>query len=208
MKASLAFAVATLALAGCASSQATQRGPAAAGPEAAETKPEQGSRGGMMGHDMAAMCPMAVQGTTVRADDPEGAAAMVFTTPGNVAELRRRVALMAEMHNHRMGMHGARGGMGPHAHGESDDGGEPSHRGAMQGGMKGGGMMMMPPSATKSEDVEGGARLVFTPRDPAELSNVREHVHQHAERMTSGQCPMMPMHEPGDHEAHHPKGGN
>ena len=72
--------------------------------------------------------------------------------------------------------------------------------GAMMGGdhekgMMGGGMMM-PPATARSEEIEGGARLVFTPKDPADLSKLREHARQHAEKMASGQCPMMSMHGP------------
>jgi len=136
-----------------------------------------------MGQDMAATCPMAVEGTTARAEDVEGGAAMAFTTTGDVAELRRRVAHMAEMHQEH--------------HGEG--------HGAMMGGGKGmmgdgKGMMgdgMMPPATARSEEIEGGARLVFTPKDAADLPKLREHAHDHAEKMASGQCPMMSMHSPG-----------
>src|SRR5206468_9019668 len=55
--------------------------------------------GGMMGKGMADSCPMAVAGTSVRAEEVEGGTAMVFTTTGDVAELRRRVTAMADMHN-------------------------------------------------------------------------------------------------------------
>jgi len=51
--------------------------------------------GGMMGEK----CPMEVAGTSVRAEEVEGGAAMIFSTKGDVAELRRRVAAMAEMHS-------------------------------------------------------------------------------------------------------------
>jgi hypothetical protein len=50
-----------------------------------------------------------------------------------------------------------------------------------------GGGMVMTPSTTKSEHVEGGARVVFTPRDPAEPTQLREHLRRHAEQTTSGQ---------------------
>lgn len=54
---------------------------------------------GMMGKGMGDSCPMAVAGTSVRAEEVEGGTAMVFTTTGDVAELRRRVTEMADMHN-------------------------------------------------------------------------------------------------------------
>jgi hypothetical protein len=132
-----------------------------------------------MGRDMASMCPMTVEGTTARAEDVDGGAALAFTTTGDVAELRRRVAHMAEMHEQH--------------HGEG--------HGAMMGGGDGKGMMGggkgMPPATARSEEIDGGARLVFTPRDPADLPKLREHARQHAEKMASGQCPMMSMHDLG-----------
>jgi hypothetical protein len=196
MRTSIVLIIGALALGGCASSQANRQ-PAAAEPQAAPPpmRPQQGTRGGSMGGDMAGMCPMAVEGTTVRAEDVEGGAAIVFTTTGDVAELRRRVAHMADMHNQHHG----------DGHG---------HMMGMHGMMAGG--MMMPPATARSEEIEGGARLVLTPRDPAELANLRQHVHQHAEQMASGRCPMMSMHgqgaeaappsEPSEHETHRPEG--
>jgi len=222
------FIVGALALGGCASSQARQQ-PTTSEPETRppEVEQEPGMRGGMMGGEMAGMCPMAVEGTTARAEDVEGGAAMVFTTTGDVSELRRRVARMAEMHNrhhgeghgHGMGMHGAQDGSRGHQHGGAQEGDEPRQGGGMQGGMgMTGGGMMPPPSTARSEEVEGGARLVLTPRDPAELARLREHVGQHSEMMASGRCPMMsnqhgqgskgtPPSEPNEHEAHHPEDG-
>lgn len=62
---------------------------------------------GHKGHDMMSQgmadCPMAIAGTTARSEDVEGGAAMVFSTTGDVAELRRRVAAMAQMHNKHAG---------------------------------------------------------------------------------------------------------
>jgi hypothetical protein len=224
VKTSILFIAGALVLGGCASSQARQQ-PTTAEPEASPPAAEQepGMRGGMMGGEMAGMCPMAVEGTTARAEDVEGGAAMVFTTTGDVSELRRRVARMAQMHNRHHGeghghMRGARGGSRGHQHGRAQDGDEPAP-GGMQGGMgMMGGGMMPPPSTARSEEVEGGARLVLTPRDPADLARLREHVGQHGDMMASGRCPMMSNQhgqgseatspsEPNEHEAHHPKDG-
>jgi hypothetical protein len=102
------FLIGALAIAGCASSQAA-REPATTPP----TAEERGMRGEMMHQGMAGMCPMQVEGTSATAEDVEGGAALAFTTTGDVAELRRRVAHMADMHNrhggakqgHAMGMH-------------------------------------------------------------------------------------------------------
>jgi hypothetical protein len=183
MKIALVLMVGALALGGCASSHTAQQPAAAAPTTQPEAPAKAGMGGGGMGHDMASMCPMTVEGTTARAEDVDGGAALAFTTTGDVAELRRRVAHMAEMHEQHHGQ-GHAGMMG---------GGE----GMMGGGQ---GMMgdgMMPPATARSEEIEGGARLVFTPRDPADLPKLREHAHQHAEKMASGQCPMMSTHGPG-----------
>lgn len=176
MKTSIALLLGALASAGCASSPAAQQ------PVAAAAAPTQGPHGHGMGHDMADSCPMAVEGTTARAEDVEGGAALAFTTTGDVAELRRRVAHMVEMHEMHHGEgHGAMMGGGP---------------GQGQGAMMGEGMKM-PPATARSEEIEGGARLVFMPKDPANLPQLREHARQHAEKMASGQCPMMSMHGHG-----------
>lgn len=201
MQTGMAFVIAALASIACASSGAGPQ-PAVAEPTATqsqvEPKPGPGG-GGMMAHDMSSACPIALPGTTARAEDVDGGAALAFTTTGDVAELRRRVARMAEMHDEHHGEgHGAQKGM--HA-GEMHE----MHGGQMHGGM------MMPPSTARSEDIEGGARLVFTPRDPTDLAKLREQTRQHAEKMASGhQCPMMHGHgakgAPSKHGAHHPEG--
>lgn len=167
---------------GCASSQ-TNRDPTASEPATQETKLDPSAPD----HGMMGMCPMAVEGTTVRSEELDGSVALVFTTTGDVADLRRRVAHMAEMH----GRHHQEGrGHGMHMHGRHHQ--EEHRHGRHMHGSEHGDTMMMPPSAVRSEEVDGGARLVFTPRDPADLASMREHVHQHAERMAGGQCPMMP----------------
>lgn len=66
-----------------------------------------------MHHDPMAMegsCPLELAGTSVRATDVDGGAALEFTTTGDVAELRKRVAHMAEMHA-KMGGEMMGGGM-------------------------------------------------------------------------------------------------
>ncbi|MBI5548447.1 MAG: hypothetical protein HY901_31580 [Deltaproteobacteria bacterium] len=132
---------------------------------------------GMTGMD--GMCPMKVQGASVTSENVENGVALVFTTQaGDVAELRRRVHHMAEMHN----QHRAGGMMG----------GCPQHRGGsggMGGMMMGGGMM---PAATASVvDVEGGARLTLHPQDESQLEALRQHVQMCAQAMGKGECPMM-----------------
>ncbi len=185
MKTAVLFFCGALALGGCASSQAGQQPPVAAATTQPEAPAEPGMGGGM-GHDMASMCPMTVAGTTARAEDVDGGAALAFTTTGDVAELRRRVAHLAEMHEKQHGE-----GHGAMMSGDEGKGMMGDGKGMMRGGMG------MPPASARSEEIDGGARLVFTPRDPADLPKLREHAHQHAEKMASGQCPMMSMHDPG-----------
>jgi hypothetical protein len=57
--------------------------------------------------------------------------------------------------------------------------------------------MMPPPSRAAVRDVEGGARIVVTPNDPADLDRLRSAVRMHAEHMReSGTCGMG---HPGSH---------
>lgn len=220
MQRNLFFLMSAMAVAGCASSRAARE------PEAAPPSAEQrGMRGGMMHQGMKGMCPMQVEGTSAMAEDVEGGAALAFTTTGDVAELRRRVAHMANMHNrhggaehgHGMGMHSRQGSPDQgHRHDGSPAQGGEARGGGMHDGMMMGGSMM-PAANARSEEIEGGARIVLTPRDPTELTVLREHARHMADRMASGQCPMMSMQdgeggeapsEPTDHESHHPGGGD
>ncbi len=186
-----------------------------------------GDQAGMM----AEMCPMQVPGTTVATTEVDGGIGLSFTTTtGDVAELRQRLRRMAEMHDqpggHRMrGSHGtaAPGAGADHQH-DAQPGvdHEAGGRGGMmmgegmmmrEGMMMGGGMMM--PAATASvEDIEGGARMVLQPKDPAQLGSLREQVGMKAKRMADGECPMMSRGSGGEpapatpgntgHDAHHP----
>jgi hypothetical protein len=136
---------------------------------------------------MMQMCPMAVPGTQVSAADTAGGEAITFTTtPDALADLRSRVGAMADMHNQH------------HQGGGADS----MHAGGMQGmhgGMMGGGAgamhggMMPPPSRAVVEDVAGGARIVVTPNDPADLDPLRTTLRAHAQHMQeTGQCGMGP----------------
>ena len=117
-------------------------------------------------------CPVAVPGTSVTVEDAPSGAALVFVTTGDVAELRRRVATMASMHNEH---HGA---MGPLPDGTDAGGGHEGHdmsghEGHDMSGHAGhdmaggphaghaGGMIGVHSRATAS-DIEGGAKLAIT----------------------------------------------
>jgi hypothetical protein len=159
---------------GCTSTGPRQ--PAATGAARAEN-PE--STQGMMG-----MCPMKVPGTTASVADTGDGVAISFTTPstGDVAELRRRVRHMAEMHDRPHGM--MRGG----AMAVPKEATPPPRTSGM--GMS---RMKMVPSTAAAEDVEGGARIVLVPRDPAQLAELRQHARDHVGQMSRGECPMMAM---------------
>jgi hypothetical protein len=55
--------------------------------------------------------------------------------------------------------------------------------------MMNGGMMV--PFTAKYEEIPNGARLLLTPKDPAQLETLRAQARQHAERMKNGECTMM-----------------
>jgi hypothetical protein len=133
----------------------------------------------MMG--MGEQCPMLLPGTTVRDQDTKDGMTMSFTTTGDVAELRRRVRVMADhMNAHSSGGTGMHGGM----HGGMM--GSDASPGMMGGPMMGGGSMMggmMPGMKAQVEDVDHGARLKMTPVDPAKLMEMRGRMRQHAQMM-------------------------
>jgi hypothetical protein len=165
-----------------------------------------GSGAGQPGGMMQADCPMNVSGTSVQAVDTEGGAALEFSTTGDIAEVRRRVAHLADMHNHG-GPGGGMMGGGMMAGGGMMDGGAMQEHGMMGGGMADGGMMqghgmmgdgmmqdhgmmgdgmmqdhgmMGMDAVATAQDTPQGARLVFTPKDPKDLDALRRHVKEHA----------------------------
>jgi hypothetical protein len=140
--------------------------------------------GGMDMMGMGDQCPMLLPGTSVQAQDTKDGMAMTFTTTGDAAELRRRVHVMADhMNAHSSGGSGA---MGMHGGMMGADAG----MGMMGSSMMGGGMM--PAMHAQVEDVDHGARLKMTPADPKKLSEMRDHMKQHAQMVnqTHG-CSMM-----------------
>jgi len=152
---------------------------------------------GMSMPGMMMSCPMKLEGTTVAvADTRTGVTISLTTKPENVAELRRRVEQMAQMAT----MHNTN---------------HPSDA-MMQG--------QMMPGTIKYEAIENGARLTLTPRDTAKLTEFRQQVRTHVQRMQKGECGMMGDMMQGmmqgmsgkemkperkkdetDHNAHHPE---
>jgi hypothetical protein len=155
-------------------------GHAASSPAASAAQAPMNAPGGMEGMPMSA-CPMAIPGTQLMvADTPDGESVTFTTSPDRAAELRRRVHAMADMHN----SHHHGGGMEGMHHGGTMGGGSMASTG-------GGDTMMPPPSRAAVEDVDGGARLVVTPNDPADLDRLRSTVRMHAEHMRqTGTCEM------------------
>lgn len=129
----------------------------------------------------AAACPGAVPGTRVTTSETSDGVALVYTTTGDVADLRRRAEAMASRMDVRSGT-----AMG---------------RGMGRGGGPGGGMGMqtarMPAATARVEEIPGGARVVLTPEDPAQLDELRAHVKHHATMMGQGQCPWGTDPQPG-----------
>jgi len=136
-------------------------------------------------------CPVAVPGTSVTVEDTATGAALVFVTTGDAAEVRRRAAAMAKMHNdHHSAMgplpdqSGAGGGHAGHDMG----GGHAGHD--MGGGHAGhaGGMIGVHSRATAS-DIEGGAKITFVANGDG-VAKLQSELRMHAQHMAAGTCAM------------------
>jgi hypothetical protein len=169
----LLLATALLGLGGCASAPSnTRTEPSAHVQEEASSLPA------------CPMCPMSVEGVQVAAEDVEGGAALSFTTAtGDVGALRAQVVQIAERHNARHASASSPRGDCCQQAGQGGSG-HPGKHAAMGKGL---GMPMMAAMASV-EEVAGGARLVLRADDPSQLETLRQHVHRHAEMMSSGGC--------------------
>lgn len=205
----LATFAASLALAACggASSSTPTTSPAAgASDKAAHGDPS---------------CPVAVPGTSVTVEDTDTGAALVFVTTGDVADLRRRVGAMAQMHND------AHGKMGPlptgeesgdvHGGAHAGHGGGPAPAGGAHAGMNHGaggmnhgaggmgqgagghaghaGGMISVHSRAEASDVDGGARLALVVGG-ADVGKLQAELRMHAQHFASGSCAMGAMGTP------------
>jgi hypothetical protein len=167
-----------------------------ASPESAEQAAQQTEEQAELERRYAEACPMHVGGTEVTAQTVPNGAALVFTTAENVDELRAQVDRFADAHN-ELAEH-----MSQEAHGGASMG---STMGSMYGMESGEGaataqQSSFVPSRAEVEEVDGGAEIVLTPRDPSKLQALRQNVEAQARQMASGACPLM---EPGS-----AKGGN
>lgn len=143
-------------------------------------------------------CPVAVPGTSATVEDTDVGAALVFVTTGDVGELRRRVAAMAERHNAHHGAMaplptgdeaaGGHTGHGDHAGHGMDHGGHAGH--GMDHGDHAGGMVGVHSRAT-AEDIDGGARLVFVAM-PDGVGALQTELRAHARHLSAGTCAMPP----------------
>lgn len=150
-------------------------------------------------------CPVTVPGTSVSVEDTNTGAALVFVTTSDVAEIRKRVATMAQMHNDHHGAMGAfsdgtaaesghaghnmgagaehaghdMGGGGHAGHDMSDGGKHAGHAGGMIGVH----------SKAAASDVEGGAKIVFT-ASGADVATLQGEQRMHAQHFSSGSCEM------------------
>lgn len=117
-------------------------------------------------------CPVQVPATAVTVVNTKNGVAMHFTTmPGNVAEVRRRVAVLAKMDP---------------VEAEASDAGlpdvepPPSVFGAPA---------KLVPMQAKAEDLGDGATLLLTPLNPMDVDMLRAYAHNSAQRMRLGRCP-------------------
>jgi hypothetical protein len=189
--------IASFLLAACGGASSAPTGPSST---SAETQPQPGPA-----EDPS--CPVAVPGTSVTVEDTPTGAAMVFVTTGDVAELRKRVATMAQMHNEHHGAMGAlptgteaatdphagHGGHAGHAGHAGHGGGHADHGGghADHGGehaSHAGGMIGVHARAS-AEDVDGGARLVLVVA-PADVGTLQAELRKHAQHLGNGTCDM------------------
>jgi hypothetical protein len=130
---------------------------------------------------MAPHCPWMDPEVTVEVEETASEVALAFRgPPGRERELSAFARRMAVMHE-RMMEH--RREMGP-THGRMREG---MHRDGGMGMM----MMRMPPADLRAEEIEDGARLVFTPHDPADLDALGDHLEMHSQMMSARRCPMM-----------------
>jgi hypothetical protein len=151
-------------------------------------------------------CPVAVAGTSVTVEDEPSGAALVFVTTGDVAEVRRRGATLARMHNDHHGAMGPLpdgaeqgGGHDAHAHhgahtgasghepsGHADHGAGAHGAGAHAG--HAGGMIGIHSKAIAS-DVEGGVKITFVANGDG-VAKLQSELRMHAQHLATGTCAM------------------
>lgn len=115
-------------------------------------------------------CPLGVSGTTVTAGDVTDGIVLTFLAPEKVGDIRERVVDAAAFH-------------GPGTkYGKGHDGAHGS------GGDHGLQLATIPPVTARAENVEGGARITFVPKDASDLATVRTKLRERAASMTASTC--------------------
>jgi hypothetical protein len=155
-----------LVMAACGSNR--QGAPATAAPPVAEQEvyPEEPGMAPEEVPLLAEPCPMDIEGTTVEVEETVEGMALVFETrEGDVNELRQEVEAMAQMH-------------------------ERHHEDLRERGVSPD-PTMMPEARMMTQPVEDGMRVELIAEDPAEIEELREHVHAMAEELRMGRCPGM-----------------
>lgn len=140
----------------------------------------------------ASECPMGLPGASTTVTDVDRGVALTITAPADqlgtlraraerMAESARAMGAMGSCSCPMMGDGGMMGGMMSHG----------ADAGVRMPGMGGGmhGMMAMPPSDMRVDDVDGGVRITLTARDPKDVAGLREHARMHTEHMKSGDSP-------------------
>ncbi len=115
-------------------------------------------------------CPVSVEGAEVQSREVPNGVALVFTTEGDVDELRARVDRFAQLHNEQSAT--------PMPSGREERGEHAMHHG-------------MVPSRAEVEEIDRGAQIILTPRDPGQLSALRQDAERSAQQMSGGECPVM-----------------
>lgn len=105
-------------------------------------------------------CPLVVPGTSLSVEDTTTGAALVFVTTGDAKAVRARAAAFAQMHT--------------------------SH----DGPPKALGMMFSPTSTATASEIEGGARVELTAKNPEDVAKLQGELRMHAGHLTGGSCEM------------------
>lgn len=111
-------------------------------------------------------CALGMAGTTAMAEDVEGGIVVTFTNPREVKEVRERAFDASIM-------------FGPSRLGKGHNG---RHGEGGQHGLK---PMQLPPAWASTTDVDGGARIRFTPVDKADLDTLRAKLHERMSAMNA-----------------------
>jgi len=116
-------------------------------------------------------CPVQVPATAVTVVNTKDGVAMYFTTTDrNIAEVRRRVAMLAKIAITTVAEE------------------PPSARNAEVPYWEAGALPFMVPMHVLAEDVPDGARIVMKPTKTADLDNLRSYALRHGESMQLGRC--------------------